>query len=202
MAEKKYWGFGWDSGLGPRLTWLQAKIDRILPDWQLDFLAVQEAINPWKIHADIRWYADRIPYKVILMPMDVEPLEGPVPVDQWPETNSIVFHQRSFLSRWPEHLAKQKSVTGNHQDRLPRPIDNVQYEGFETGFHVTKDQWQQYLSHMPYENMEGLTLDGIHPWRPRSLFMWDNTALHCADNFLASGIRTKRCLMLFTILRR
>ena len=195
----KYWGFGWDTPTGQLLKWIKPKIDAILDGWELDFFAIQEAINPWKLHADIRWYADKIPYKVILMPMDVEPVSGAVDSENWPETYTAAFHQRNFLSRWPE--VPRITLEGNNQSRWVRPLDHIQYEGFIPGYHVTKDDWQKYFSHLPYSDLEGLTLDKIHQWTPRSLFYWDNTAVHCADNFLGNNIKTKRSLMLFTVLK-
>ena len=42
---------------------------------------------------------------------------------------------------------------------------------------------------MPYEHLEGLTIDAIHHWKPKSLFYWDSTALHCADDFLSKKIK-------------
>ena len=47
------------------------KLTSEIGDHKLDFFAWQEAIKPWKIHADLRWYADKIPHKVILIPLDV-----------------------------------------------------------------------------------------------------------------------------------
>lgn len=196
----KYLGFGFDDPRGQMLRWLARKIDDILPDWQLDFFAIQEAIEPWRLHADIRWVPDRLPYKVMLLPMDVEPESGPVPTDAWPDTATIVFNQRNFLSRWPEQA--QGSLNNHDQSTWPRIIDQVMYEDLVPGYHVSKEQWQQYFSHMPYDHLEGLTIDKIHTWRPRSLFYWDNSAVHCADNFLSAGIRTKRSLMIFTVLKQ
>lgn len=197
----KYWGFDFNSGGGPMLTWLKNKIDDILPNWQLDFLAVQEAINPWKIHADIRWYADKIPYKVILMPMDVEPTAGPVGPTEWPETYTIAFNQRNYLSQWTDKESQVYGKTGNDQSNWVRPCENIKYENLETGYHISEQVWQTHFSHMPYDHLEGLTIDCMHQWKPKSLFYWDNTALHCADNFLAKDIKTKRCLMMFTLLK-
>lgn len=194
-ATSKYWGFGLDSGFGPQLGWLLEKVQTLIPNSKLDFFAVQEAINPWKIHADIRWYEDRIPYKVVLLPMDVEPETGPVDIDRWPETATITFHQRNFLSRWNQNATA--SPGNNDQSHWKRPIDNIQNERLENGYHISKDVWQKYLDHMPYEFLEGLTLDQINFWKPGSIMFWDNTALHCADNFLGKNIKTKRSLMLF-----
>jgi hypothetical protein len=114
----KYWGFGWDTPTGQMLKWIKPKIDEILDGWELDFFAIQEAINPWKLHTDIRWYADKIPYKVILMPMDVEPISGAVEPEDWPETYTAAFTQRNFLSRWPE--VTKTTLVGNDQSQWVR----------------------------------------------------------------------------------
>lgn len=196
----KYWGFGWDSGIGPKLTWLKEKVNTILPNWKLDFLAMQESINPWKIHADIRWHADRIPYKVLLMPMDVEPMSGPVEPNQWPDTYTIAFNQHNFLSKYPPDGSLNTGTYGNDQSKWLRPIDHPGVEGLVPGYNIDKETWQKYFNHMPYDYLEGLTVDTIHKWEPKSLFYWDNSSLHCADNFLAKNIKTKRSLMIFTIL--
>ena len=131
--------------------------------------------------------------------MDVEPVSGAVDPDSWPETYTAAFTQRNFLSRWPE--VTKTTLVGNDQSRWVRPLDNIQYEGLVPGYHVTEEEWQKYFNHLPYSDLEGLTLDKIHPWTPGSLFYWDNTAVHCADNFLANNIKTKRSLMLFTVLK-
>lgn len=191
----KYWGFGLDNGLGPKLGWLLDKVKTIIPNAQLDFFAVQEAIIPWKVHADIRWYPDKIPYKVVLLPMDVEPESGPVPPQQWPSTASISFHQRNFLSHWSETATASQG--NNDQSHWARPVENPRVEGCRPGFHVTKELWEKYFTHMPYEFLEGLTIDQINVWKPGSIMFWDNTALHCADDFVSKKIKTKRSLMLF-----
>jgi hypothetical protein len=192
----KYWGFGADTGLGPKLDWLLKKVKLLIPNCDLDFFAVQEAIQPWKIHADIRWYENKIPYKVILLPMDVEPDHGAVSVDNWPATYTITFDQRNFLSKWEEKSVAQNG--NNDQSKWRTPIDNISNEGFVDGFHIAQDLWQQHFSHVPYEHLRGLTIDKVNQWKPRSLMYWDNTALHCADDFRMKNIRTKRSLMLFT----
>lgn len=211
----KYWGFGWDSGAGPLLKWLKEKVDTILPNWKLDYLAIQEGITPWKIHPDINWHPDRIPYKVMLLPMDVEPVTGPVSIDEWPETYSIAFHQHNFLSKQPvevvttlsDDMVIDKSQQnyhahshGNIYAKVNRPYDDPSVEGLQPGYHISEELWNKHFSHMPYEYSEGLTLDSMHQWIPKSVMLWDSSALHCADNFLSKNIKTKRSLMIFTVL--
>ena len=51
---------------------------------------------------------------------------------------------------------------------------------------------------MPYEYLEGLEIDNVFKWTPGSCVTWDQNQLHCADNFLANGIKTKLSLIFFT----
>ena len=127
--------------------------------------------------------------------MDVEPVSGPVELEAWPTTFTITFDQRNFLSTWDKTAVAKK---GNNQQDWIRPLDNPQVEGIVPGYNITRNQCLQYFSHVPYEHLEGLTIDAVHRWQPRSLFYWDNTALHCADNFLSKEIKTKRSLMIFS----
>ena len=195
----KYYAFDWDNGPGKLLRWLKPKIDKILPNWKLDFLSLQEAITPWKIHSDLRWEETKIPYKVILLPMDVEPVYGPVTVDQWPETYTVAFRQRNYLIDPRVEINPISGTYGNNQDNWIRPYENPQVERLIDGYDIDKDTWKKHFDHMPYDHMEGLTIDALHLWKPKSLFYWDNSSLHCADNFLGHDIKTKRCLMIFTL---
>lgn len=199
-SVSKYLGFAENDVLGKKFRWLSKKIKNLVPHAEIDFFAIQEALNPWKIHADIRYQNKKIPYKVILLPMDVEPLTGPVSPEQWPETSTISFHQRNFLANNENHLKmhSEKGRYGNKQSDCKRPMENPQVEGLIPGYHVKKDIWKKYFSHIPYNFLEGLTIDAVNAWKPNSMFYWDNTALHCADNFLSKNILTKRSLMIFT----
>jgi hypothetical protein len=196
----KYHGFGWDTEYGPMLKWLKIKIDQMLPNWQLDFLALQEAIIPWKIHADIRWYSNQIPYKMMLIPVDVDPIAGPVSPGEWPETSTITFKQKNFLSRY-----KANSTDGDFGNKNPdkwlRPIDDPCVENLINGYNITQEQWQKYFTHIPYDYFEGLEIESIFNWKPKSIIVWDNSALHCSDDFLSNGIKTKKSLMICSVLK-
>jgi hypothetical protein len=199
----KYWGFGRDNGYGPYLEWLYEKIKVLDPDINFDFWAIQEAIIPWKIHADIRWYKDKIPHKVYLLPMDVEGKDNHVyDTADWPDTYTISFEQRNFMRNArvsAVEIDKDQNV-GNDQTNWKLPINNPKYENLQSGFSIDKETWQKYLNHMDYKWAEGLTIDQIDKWEPGAIMSWDNTALHAADDFSSNGIATKRSLMLFTTL--
>ena len=158
---------------------------------QLDFFAWQEAIIPWKIHADLRWYADKIPHKVILVPLDVISDK-----DGWDETYSITFKQRNYLRN--QSNAGIKKAGNTDQKNWKRPIDDPCTEGCVNGYNISKDIWEEYMTHVPYEHLEGLELDTVFKWEPGSAVIWDANQLHCADNFLARGIKTKLSILIMT----
>ena len=196
----KYWGFGPEHEPARNISpWLLPKLDQLLGSYKIAFLAFQEAIQPWQIHADIKWNETEVPYKVLLVPLDVEPITGPVSSDQWPDTNTITFNQRNFLRQLPDSEGEvTKLNTG--QGHWLRPYDDPCVEGLIPGYHISTELWSRYLSHIDYSYAEGLTIDKINTWKPKSMMYWDHNALHTADDFPGHGIRTKRCFMIFTYL--
>lgn len=167
------------------------KLIEHIGDYQLDFFAWQEAIMPWKIHADLRWYKDKIPHKVILVPLDViSDKPG------WDETYSLTFKQRDYLRN--QTNAGIHKAGNTDQKNWKRPIDNPCTEDCVPGYSISNNTWNQYMSHVPYDHLEGLEIDKIYKWNPCSAVIWDANQLHCADNFLARGIKTKLSLLIMT----
>lgn len=167
------------------------KLTNAIGNHKLDFFAWQEAIIPWKIHADLRWYEDKVPHKVILVPLDVISENS-----DWAETYSITFKQRSYLRN---NSNSNKGQAGNNdQSGWAKPKNHRNTEGCVEGYHIDEETWNKYMSHMPYEWAEGLEIDTIFKWEPRSAVVWEQTQLHCADNFLARNIKTKLSLLIMT----
>ena len=167
------------------------KIKKIIGDYDLDFFAWQEAINPWKIHADLRWYAKSIPYKVILVPLGVVSDQ-----ETWKETHTIAFKQRNYLESNTNSDHGKKGNTD--QSDWKRPMDDPGTHNVVEGYSISREQHGKYFSHMPYDFLEGLEIDNIFKWTPGSCVTWDQNQFHCADNFLANNIKTKLSLIFFT----
>jgi hypothetical protein len=53
---------------------------------------------------------------------------------------------------------------------------------------------QQYVSHIPIDDLHGLTVDQVVEWQPGSVIVFDRTQLHCA----ASGHEQKIGVSIFT----
>lgn len=188
----KYFGASYHDGFAKEIKNIFAgKLHDLIGDHVLDFFAWQEAINPWKIHADLRWYPDKLPYKVVLIPLDVESEQDP-----WKDTYTIAFKQRNYLEG--NKNTHQSSQGNDDQSKWRRPYDRPGTKNLIEGYSITEAQHQKYFSHMDYKFMEGLEICNIFKWTPCSAVIWDQSQLHCADNFLANGIKTKRSLIFFT----
>jgi len=188
----KYFGASYNDHFAKEIKNIfEGKLHDLIGDHDLDFFAWQEAITPWKIHADLRWYPDKLPYKVILIPIDVES-----DIDTWKDTYTIAFKQRDYLEG--NKNTDKRSKGNDDQSKWKRPYNNPGTRNLIDGYSITEEQHQQYFSHMDYGFLEGLEIDNIFKWAPCSAVTWDQNQLHCADNFLANGITTKRSLIFFT----
>ena len=194
-GTSKYHGASWVDPIGQPLKEIfYDKLGDHLGDYELDFFAFQEGIKPWKIHSDMRWYPDRLPYHVTLVPLDV--ISNDSSIEGWAETYSLTFKQRDFKRYAPNDDSKK--ATNTDQSHWLRPIEKENTEGCIKGYSITPEIHSQYMSHMPYDWMEGLELETIFRWEPGNAGHWDQNQLHCADNFLARNIKTKLSLIFFT----
>ena len=188
----KYSGASYNDPIGQVLKKMfDKRIKNLIGDYDLDFFAWQEAIHPQKIHAALRLYPDKIPYKAILIPLDVISNEN-----LWKETYTITFKQRNYLEG---NLNSNTGKKGNtDQIEWKRPYDTPGLQNLTEGYNITLEQHKKYFSHIPYEYLEGLEIDNIYKWTPGSCVTWDQNQLHCADNFLQNNIQTKLSLIFFT----
>ena len=87
-----------------------------------------------------------------------------------------------------EALLRQKrySVRTDKHITSNEPFDKVQYE--------------KYLTHQPYEDLEGLKIDKIVPWCPGDIITFNRSTIHCASNFLNEGVTEKLAIAMFTII--
>jgi hypothetical protein len=188
----KYAGANFRDPLGQKIKEIfHEPLKKIIGEYDLDFYAWQEAINPWKVHADIRWYKDKLPYKVILFPLDVISDS-----DSWKDTYTIAFKQRNYLEG--NRNTNEGNKGNSNQSDWIRPCEDKGTKNLCEGYKISKDEHEKYFSHMPYEFLEGLEIDNVFKWTPGSCVTWDQNQLHCADNFLTNDIKTKLSLIFFT----
>jgi hypothetical protein len=75
-----------------------------------------------------------------------------------------------------------------------RCYDYTNIKNYQADQKFSSDLHQQYLSHIPIENLHGLTVDQIVNWTVGDAIVFDRTQLHCA----ASGHREKIGITVFT----
>lgn len=74
-----------------------------------------------------------------------------------------------------------------------------------TNQHITSDapfnksHYEKYLSHQPYEDLQGLEIDRVIEWHPGDVITFDRSTIHCASNFLEEGVTEKLAVAIFTI---
>jgi len=184
VENSKYAGGSFRDPIGQKIKQIfHEPLKKIIGEYELDSYAWQEAINPRKIHTDMHWYKDKLPYKTILFPLDVISDS-----DSWKDTYTVAFKQRDYL----------EDNSNAEQSDWTRPYENPGVHNLIDGYSISKDEHEKYFSHIPYDFLGGLEIDNIFKWTPGSCVIWDRNQLHCADNFLANDITTKHCLIFFT----
>lgn len=59
---------------------------------------------------------------------------------------------------------------------------------WQAGRAFDKDVWQQYVRHVPIEDLDGLVIDKIVKWKPGQAYVFDRSQLHCASSNHSSKI--------------
>ena len=122
-------------------------------------------------------------FKTVVIPMEIkEP------------TNFIVFDQYYLdgpikcLKGYPEGIVSHYNETLRDYSN----IVNITDEPFD------KRIYEEYLTHIPYEALHGLTVEAIVPWQPGDAITFDMGKLHSATNFTEHGIDYKIGFSIFT----
>ncbi len=63
---------------------------------------------------------------------------------------------------------------------------------------LNKDDYENYMSHQPFEDCKSLEIDKVIEWKIGSLVHWDRCRIHSSDNFIKNGVLYKTPLALFT----
>jgi hypothetical protein len=93
-----------------------------------------------------------------------------------------------------EKLILIRSNQAGIQKADTRTSDYSNITNFKPDAKFDPDIHQKYLSHIPIENLHGLTVESIAEWNPGDAIVFDRTQLHCA----ASGHNRKIGISVFT----
>jgi len=133
-----------------------------------------ESTISFQVHVDSGYSNSRV-HKGILIPLQCE-------------HGSTVF----FNNYWSNDAAKfvrgedpsghEKEPTEQFiQKKHERVTDYTKIENY-TDKPFDLELYNTYLTHVPYENLHGLTVDKIVKWSPGDIIIFDRNQLHCASN--------------------
>ena len=99
--------------------------------------------------------------------------------------NKEFFINRRFRD-YIERLCKMKRFNMRTDKHI---VDNKKFN---------KKDYENYMSHQPYEDCTSLKIDKVIPLKIGSLVYWDRTRIHSSDNFLKNNVISKTLIALFT----
>lgn len=140
---------------------------------------------PYIAHVDTGKDLSVIPYKVILIPLDISPGQN---------CGTVFFHQRyhglsaNFSKGFPGFK------TEYNQDLFS--YDEV--ENLNADVPVNDAVYEKYLTHIPKSTLQGFTVEKIVDWQLGSAIVFDRCQIHCATDFRKNGIVSKSGLSIFT----
>ena len=117
-----------------------------------------------------------------------------IPLEISKPTNFIVFDQY-YLDGPIKCFRGYPKVPESFYNKSLTDYSNI--EGF-TDIPFNKEIYNEYLTHIPYEALHGLTVEAIVRWQPGDAITFDMGKLHSAVNFNAQGIDYKIGYSIFT----
>ena len=138
-------------------------------------------------HCDTGKDAQQMPYKNVLIPLRVEPASA--------QPQFILFQQRYFGLAATFYL----SGRGPNQYYNASVTSGEQLLHYKSGEAFDRETHQKYLDFMPYEDLAGLSVEAIFPWRPGDCIIFDSTQLHASGSLRAAGARKKLGLSILTV---
>ncbi|NQY99633.1 MAG: hypothetical protein HRT45_03070 [Bdellovibrionales bacterium] len=119
------------------------------------------------------------PYKNILIPLSAS--------SESQQLSTIFFNQRNFGQA--SHFWRGERFEGQVPKYNFKVTDYQDLIGF-TNEHFDQDDYEKYLTHLPYENLFGLSIDRIVEWSIGDVIVFDCSQLHASNNF--SGSHTEK----------
>ena len=114
--------------------------------------------------------------------IDVQQSRVPPQLAHMDDLESVIQHlidarSGKLISRPDDRTSDYTQIIGYHPDQYP-----------------DDDVCDQYLSHIPRENLGGLAIEQVMPWTPGDVIVFDRTQIHCAG----SGHTRKIGVTIFT----
>ena len=138
-----------------------------------------------KLHADSGSSESQLKGKGVIVPL------------VYGEDNYTIFfnnywngHRSKFSKNFTEEKYKGLTETekrnfklyGNQPISEYNDIANISQEPFD------KLKYEQWLTHIPYEDLNGFEIAEIHPWKIGSAIVWNRSQIHCSSHHTAEKV--------------
>jgi hypothetical protein len=141
--------------------------------------------TPFVVHTDTPHEKNITPYKNILIPLTTDS----------ENCYTIMLTQRHYGVG--AHFLKSDRYNHFTPDKNIKITDYTHLEHY-TNKNIDKKLYEQYLTHMPYDNLHGLSIETVIKWKVGDIIFFDSTQLHCSNNFKSETPKEKHALSLFT----
>jgi hypothetical protein len=183
-----------DKFLEEMTEWVAYKFGSLLGQYTIDRIFGSTSESPTQIHVDATNVEGELPpYRNIMIPISVNNT-----IDdetEWSKCSTVYFDQL-FYARSGKALFKKGYRSENAREDIEvydySTLDNLRQAEFPLVF------YKDYLTHLPYAHLEGLSVAANCSWQPRSPILFDRNRLHTSNNYLIKGVTTKRFVCIFT----
>jgi len=159
-------------------NWPQHIIERVCKlvlekSYSVEEVIFNESTISFQIHAD-SGYNNNLVYKGIIIPLECTKGSTVFFNNYWyGDGAKFVRGQDPF-----ENIVDQEKQLSSKDQRVTNYIDIINFNNKS----FDPKLYQQYLTHIPYDNLHGLTIDTIARWKAGDVIVFDRNQLHCASN--------------------
>jgi hypothetical protein len=183
VFKKKAYNYEIDPQLEFTLPKIQQIIKFLNPNYEVQWAHFLKELSPYLVHTDTTESKNYLPYKVIMMPLEIE----------GESTHTVFFNQRylgppSAFMKGTDLSLEVCNTKTNYED----------IEKYENGGEFSQQTHLDYLDHIPPSMLQGLSIDKIVEWRLGDLIIFDSCQLHCSSSFQKFKVKSKSALVIFT----
>jgi len=133
---------------------------------------------PFFVHTDTgkEEIDNLLPYKNVVVPLTNSTPEFPC--------YTVTFKQRWFGQAsmfWRGPMFISAKTDYNHKIEDYTLLENYTDKDFDV------EHYQKFLTHLPYNNLHGLSLESAHEWNVGDIIIFDCTQLHSSNDFFSLG---------------
>tara|TARA_B100001287_G_scaffold228434_1_gene198585 strand:- start:511 stop:1254 length:744 start_codon:yes stop_codon:yes gene_type:complete len=159
------------------VEWLENKFKTVLTrDFEMHGGNFFRTNIPFFVHTDTAKDHDFVPYKNVVVPLMIQKEDQPCYTvmfkQRWYGEATMFWKGPMFLSGKPDY---------NH-----KLVDYSELEGY-TNRDIGVDEYTRFLTHLPYNNLHGLSTEMVLEWKLGSIIIFDCTQLHSSNDFTSKG---------------